>query len=144
MAQITRLGILDPMRLRQTLFILFVLTPIAEIALFLTVGDAIGLWATLAVVVITAIIGASLVSRQGRAEFSALQASILSGQIPRKELAHGTMIVVAGAFLLTPGFLTDGVGFALLVPQFRESVRRWVGRRFGTGPVTTRDGTEIL
>ena len=80
--------------------------------------------------------GAALVSRQGRAEMAALQASIGQGAVPTKELAHGAMILVAGAVLLTPGFLTDAVGFALLVPQIREFVRRWFSRRYGRGPIT--------
>jgi len=129
-------GILTPMRLGPVLFVVLVATPIIEIALFLTVGDQIGLGRTLAIVVITAFIGAALVSRQGRAELAALQASIGQGVVPTKELAHGAMILVAGAVLLTPGFLTDAVGFALLVPQIREIVRRWFSRRYGRGPIT--------
>ena len=127
------------MRLGQTLFILFVVTPIIEIALFLTIGDRIGIPTTLAIVVVTAIVGASLVSRQGRTEYAALQASVLRGSVPTKELAHGAKILVAGALLLTPGFLTDGVGFSLLVPQVRESLRSWFGRRYGRGPVTIHE-----
>ena len=130
------MGILTLMRLGPILFVVFVATPIIEIALFLTVGDQIGLGRTLARVVITAFIGAALVSRQGRAEMAALQASIGQGAVPTKELAHGAMILVAGAVLLTPGFLTDAVGFALLVPQIREFVRRWFSRRYGRGPIT--------
>lgn len=139
MAQVTRLGILSYMRLGQTLFILFVVTPIAEIALFLTVGERIGIPTTLAIVIVTAIVGASLVSRQGRAEYAALQASVVRGAVPTKELAHGAMILVAGALLLTPGFLTDGVGFSLLVPQVREALRRWFSRKYGRGPITIQE-----
>jgi UPF0716 protein FxsA len=126
------------MRPLPALFVLFLVTPIAEIALFITIGDRIGLPATLAIVVITAVVGASLVSRQGRAELAALQGSIVQGTVPSKELAHGAMILVAGALLLTPGFLTDVVGFSLLVPGFREIVRRWFSRRYGRGPITIR------
>ena len=130
------MGILSFMRLGPALFVVFVATPIIEIALFIAIGDRIGLKATLAVVVITALIGASLVGRQGRAEMAALQASVGRGVVPAKELAHGAMILIAGAVLLTPGFLTDAVGFALLVPQVREIVRRWFSRRYGRGPIT--------
>jgi UPF0716 protein FxsA len=132
------MGILNLMRPLPALFVLFVVTPIAEIALFLTIGERIGLLATLAIVVATALLGASLVSRQGRAELAALQASVLQGTVPAKELAHGAMILVSGAFLLTPGFLTDAVGFSLLVPQVREVLRRWFARRYGRGSVTIR------
>ncbi|MCP3977155.1 MAG: FxsA family protein [bacterium] len=123
------------MRPLPALFALFLLTPIIEIVLFITIGDRIGLVPTLAIVVVTAFVGASLVSRQGRAELAALQSSVVQGVVPTKELAHGAMILVSGALLLTPGFLTDVVGFSLLVPQFREVVRRWFSRRYGKGPV---------
>ena len=130
------MGILNRMRPLPALFVLFLVTPIVEIALFLTIGERIGLPATLAIVIATALVGASLVSRQGRAEFAALQASVLQGAVPTKELAHGAMILVAGALLLTPGFLTDGVGFSLLVPRIREALRGWFARRYGRGAVT--------
>lgn len=123
------------MRPLPALFALFLITPIIEIVLFITIGDRIGLGPTLAIVVVTAFVGASLVSRQGRAELAALQSSVVQGVVPAKELAHGAMILVSGALLLTPGFLTDVVGFSLLVPQFREVVRRWFTRRYGRGPV---------
>jgi UPF0716 protein FxsA len=132
------MGILNRMRPLPALFVLFLVTPIVEIALFLTVGERIGIPATLVIVVVTALVGASLVSRQGRAEYAALQASVVRGEVPTKELAHGAMILVSGALLLTPGFLTDAVGFSLLVPQVREILRRWFGRRYGRGAVTIR------
>jgi len=132
------MGILSSMRLLPALFVLFLVTPIVEIALFLTVGERIGIPATLVIVVVTALVGASLVSRQGRAEFAALQSSVVQGAVPAKELAHGAMILVSGALLLTPGFLTDAVGFSLLVPQIREVLRRWFARRYGRGAVTIR------
>jgi len=132
------MGILNRMRPLPALFALFLVTPIVEIALFLTVGERIGIPATLVIVVVTALVGASLVSRQGRAEVAALQASVVQGVVPSKELAHGAMILVAGALLLTPGFLTDAVGFSLLVPQIREVLRRWFARRYGRGAVTIR------
>lgn len=130
------MGILSSMRPLPSLFALFLITPIVEIILFITVGDRIGLVPTLTIVVVTALVGASLVSRQGRAELAALQSSVVQGVVPSKELAHGAMILVSGALLLTPGFLTDAVGFALLVPRFREVVRRWFSRRYGRGTVT--------
>lgn len=139
MAQTTCVVILTFMRAVPWLFVAFLVTPIVEIALFITVGDRIGLGPTLAVVILTALLGASLVSRQGHAELSALQASVAQGVVPTKELAHGAMILVAGALLLTPGFLTDAIGFSLLVPRVREVVRRWFAGRYGRGPVTIRE-----
>jgi UPF0716 protein FxsA len=118
------------MRPVPILFLLFILVPPIEIALFILIGGRIGLWPTLGIVLLTAVIGASLVSRQGRAEFGRLQAEFAAGQFPAKPLAHGAMILVAGAVLITPGFLTDAVGFALLSPQIREGLRRWGVRRW--------------
>ena len=127
------------MRFFPALLAAFLITPIVEIALFLTVGERIGIWPTLAIVVVTAVIGASLVSRQGRAELNALRSTAMSGAIPSKELAHGAMILVAGAVLLTPGFLTDAIGFSLLIPRVREAVRRWFSRRYGRGTATIHE-----
>jgi UPF0716 protein FxsA len=122
-------------RLTQWLFLLFIVTPIAEIGLFIVVGGRIGILWTLAVVFVTAIIGASLVSRQGRGELSRASQTILDGSFPGRELAHGAMILVAGALLLTPGFLTDFIGFSLLVPSVREVLRKYLARRFGDGVI---------
>lgn len=124
------------MRLSRILFLLFVVTPLAEIGLFIIVGNRIGIAATLVVVFVTAILGAGLVSRQGRGELTRARDTILSGSFPGRELAHGAMILVSGALLLTPGFLTDAVGFSLLVPQVREAVRKYLARRFGDGVIT--------
>lgn len=112
------------------LFLLFVAIPIAEIALFIYVGGEIGLVATLVAIVLTAAIGSMLVSRQGAAALADVRAAFFNARFPGRELAHGAMIVVAGAFLVTPGFLTDGIGFLLLVPPIREAARRAVMSRF--------------
>ena len=121
---------LAEMRPTSILFLLFILVPPIEIGLFIAVGSRIGLWPTLGIVLLTAVIGASLVSRQGRAEFAKLQGEFAAGQFPAKPLVHGAMILVAGAVLITPGFLTDAVGFALLSPQIRETLRKWGVRRW--------------
>jgi UPF0716 protein FxsA len=117
------------MRIRTWLFLLFLVVPIVEIALFFYVGSAIGVWPTMALVVITAVLGSMLVSRQGRGTWIRLQREIATGQPPTATLVHGAMILVAGALLLTPGFLTDTVGFILLIPGAREALRGWFVRR---------------
>ena len=109
---------------------MFVLVPPIEIGLFIAVGGRIGFWPTMAIVIFTAFLGASLVSRQGRGVIAQLQAEFASGQFPAKTLAHGAMILVAGTLLVTPGFLTDVVGFSLLTPQIRETLRKWGVRRW--------------
>jgi UPF0716 protein FxsA len=110
-------------------FLLFVVTPLAEIALFIAVGDRIGLGPTLLLVLVTAFLGASLVSRQGRTVMAEARGTMRAGAFPGREIADGAMILVAGALLLTPGFLTDAVGFSLLVPGVRALLRRWGARR---------------
>lgn len=112
------------------LFLLFVVVPITEIALFIWVGSRIGLGATIAIVILTALAGSALVARQGSGAVQQVQDAIFQARIPVRELAHGFMIAVAGVLLITPGFLTDAVGFLLLVPPVREAVRIRLGRRF--------------
>lgn len=131
MPEITHAGILDRVRLTALLFFVFVVTPITEIVLFIVVGNKIGIGATIVIVFVTAILGAALVSRQGRGQMRRVRAALAQGSFPGKELAHGAMILLAGALLLTPGFLTDTVGFLLLVRGVREVLRRWAIRRFG-------------
>lgn len=104
------------------LFLAFVIVPIIEIALFVEVGGAIGLWPTLAIVVFTAFLGTWLMRTQGRLALQQLQASVSTGNDPTEPLVHGAMILVAGFMLLTPGFFTDAIGFALLLPPVRMAV----------------------
>lgn len=111
------------------LFIAFVAIPIIEIALFIQIGGWIGLWPTLAIVVLTAIMGTLLVKAQGRLALMNLQRSFSELDDPTEPLAHGAMVLIAGVLLLTPGFFTDGVGFALLVPGIRTVVYRYLRAR---------------
>ena len=106
------------------LFILFLAIPLIEIALFITVGGAIGLWPTLAIVIVTPILGTYLVRQQGVAVLREVQSSFSTLNDPTEPLAHGAMILLSGALLLTPGFFTDAFGFALLIPAFRSVVFR--------------------
>ena len=111
------------------LFAAFLLVPLIEIALFIQVGGLIGLWPTLGIVVLTAVLGTWLVRSQGRMAMGRLRSSFSELNDPTEPLAHGAMILIAGALLLTPGFLTDAVGFALLMPPVREAVFRYIARR---------------
>ena len=129
------------------LFVPFVLVPLIEIALFIQVGGLIGLWPTLAIVVITAILGTALVRQQGVRAINELRGSINQLRDPTEPLAHGAMILIAGALLLTPGFFTDSVGFALLIPPVRKAAYRWLRSRvrverfeYGNGDYQTRPG----
>ncbi len=111
------------------LFLAFVSVPLIEIALFIQVGGAIGLWPTLAVVIVTAMIGTFLVRNQGALAMGNLQRSFSELNDPTEPLAHGAMILIAGALLLTPGFFTDAVGFALLMPPVRAGVLKYLQSR---------------
>lgn len=124
------------------LFLAFLAVPIIEIALFIQVGGAIGLWPTLAIVVLTAVFGTWLVRNQGILALNQLRTSFSGLQDPTEPLAHGAMILIAGALLLTPGFFTDIVGFCLLMPPVRAAVLRYLRSRIsiqrfqmGPGPV---------
>jgi UPF0716 protein FxsA len=123
--------------LRPILFVVFVVTPLVEIALFVMVGTRIGLGPTLAIVLVTAFAGATFVTRQGRATWATMMSEFSSGVFPAAQIAHGAMILVAGTLLVTPGFLTDAIGLALLIPAVREGIRRWAVRRYSPGNIIT-------
>ncbi|WP_299684602.1 FxsA family protein [uncultured Tateyamaria sp.] len=107
------------------LFVAFLAVPLIEIALFIQIGGAIGLGWTLLIVVITAVLGTYLVRQQGLQALRQVQNSFNQLKDPSEALAHGAMILFSGALLLTPGFFTDAVGFALLVPAVRLAMFRW-------------------
>ena len=122
------------------LFVAFIAVPIIEIALFIQVGGLIGLWPTLGIVILTAIIGTSMMRAQGRMALGNLRKSFERLDDPSEPLAHGAMILLAGALLLTPGFFTDAVGFSLLLPPVRAAVlayakKRVTVARFQMGPL---------
>jgi UPF0716 protein FxsA len=102
------------------LILIFIGVPILEIALFIQAGDIFGLWPTLAAIVATAIIGGALIRAQGLATIDRARRSVDQGQAPVHEVFTGICLLLAGALLMTPGFLTDSVGFLLLVPPFRR------------------------
>ncbi|MBV2359404.1 FxsA family protein [Thalassococcus sp. CAU 1522] len=111
------------------LFFAFLSVPLIEIALFIQIGGLIGLWPTLGIVVLTAVIGTWLVRSQGKLALANLRRSFSDLDDPTEPLAHGAMILFSGALLLTPGFFTDAAGFALLMPPVRDAVFRWMSRR---------------
>ena len=104
--------------------------PIVEIGVFIEVGGAIGLWPTLGVVVVTAIAGTTLLRHQGLATLARARAALARNEMPLREVIDGVFLLAAGLLLLTPGFVTDGVGFLLFVPGVRAGLRALVARRF--------------
>lgn len=109
--------------------LIFLAVPIIEIAIFIQVGDLIGLWPTLACIVATAIIGGALIRIQGFAVLAQAQQSMARNRVPVEQVIHGLFLFVAGALLLTPGFFTDAIGFVLLVPPLRIGIARWIWAR---------------
>ena len=112
--------------LRLLLFALFIVIPVAEIAVFILIGGIIGVLPTLAIILLTAVIGSGLLRRQGTQVLRRIRAELDAGRIPGSELGHGAMILVAGVLLLTPGFVTDTLGFLLFVPSVRRAIWRFV------------------
>ncbi|MFN3722453.1 MAG: FxsA family protein [Paracoccaceae bacterium] len=111
------------------LFALFLIVPLVEIALFITIGGWLALWPTLALVLLTGVVGTALMRWQGLRVLAELRGDMGQLKNPLSPLAHGALIVLAGLLLLTPGFFTDGVGFLLMVPRVREAVIGFVGAR---------------
>ncbi|NIP79517.1 MAG: FxsA family protein [Gemmatimonadetes bacterium] len=112
------------------LLAVFVLLPLAELALLIQIGRAVGLAWTLAIVVATGILGATLARRQGLRAWLAIQAELRDGRMPGAALVDGLLILIGGIVLLTPGILTDLAGFALLVPATRNVLKTRLRRRF--------------
>lgn len=108
--------------------LLMIGVPIVEIAVFIQVGGWIGIGPTLVTVVLTAVIGTALLRHQGFATLRKVQDSLAAGRLPVAEVFDGMCLLVAGALLLTPGFVTDAVGFLLFVPTVRSAARRMLGR----------------
>ncbi len=103
--------------------LLFIAIPIVEISVFIQVGDIIGLWPTLAIVILTAMAGTALLRQQGFSTLMRAQTSMNEGRMPTAELFDGACLLFAGALLLTPGFVTDGFGLLLFFPPFRNFLR---------------------
>jgi len=112
------------------LLLLFTLVPLLELFLLVKLGTVIGIGATVLIVISTGVLGAWLARRQGLGVLRRLSEDINEGRIPANTLIDGLLILVAGAVLLTPGLITDALGFFLLVPQGRAVVRRIVAARF--------------
>lgn len=111
------------------LLLLFLIVPLVEIYLLIQAGGAIGALNTMALVVLTAVAGAWLLRWQGLATLRRVQQSLERGELPETALVEGVLLLLAGALLLTPGFVTDAVGFVLLVPNARVALAQMVIQR---------------
>ncbi len=106
------------------LLLIFIIIPIIEIMVFIKIGEIIGLWATLGIVIVTAIVGTSLLRWQGLGVLQRTQTAMAKGDLPVDSVLDGVFLLVAGAFLLTPGLITDSFGFLLFIPQFRRYIAK--------------------
>ena len=111
------------------LLIAFIAVPIIEIALFIKVGGLIGLWPTLAIVLMTAVAGSYLLRRQGASTLAELQTALTDLRDPTGPIANGALILIGGVLLLTPGFFTDTLGILLLIPPVRAALIRRIAAR---------------
>ena len=132
------------MSLLARLGLLFVLVPVLELMLLIRVGEWVGLWPTLALILTTGLAGAALARAEGLRVFFQFQRELLSGRLPGQALLDGISVLIGGAFLVTPGILTDLAGFALLLPPTRRliqaRVRRSLERRIKEGTVRVAFG----
>lgn len=124
------------------LFLLFAILPIVEIALLINVGEVFGGWNTVAIVIVTAFIGAHLVRQQGLNTLATAQAKMRGGELPGQELAEGLLLLVSGVLLVTPGFITDGIGFLLSMPLTRPIIARSVMQQFEHKIVMSHTSTQ--
>ena len=125
------------------LILLFIVLPLAELYVILKVGDAIGAVWTILLLAADSLIGALLLRSQGRSVWRRFNTALAEGKMPHREVMDGVLVIFGGAFLITPGFITDVIGLLLLLPPTRSLIRsqavRRLGRRVVIG-VTTRPG----
>jgi UPF0716 protein FxsA len=115
--------------MRLLLIVLFIIVPIAELALLIQVGQAIGVWWTILLLIADAMLGSWLLRSQGRAAWRRFNETLNKGGLPHREVIDGVLIIFGGALLLTPGFITDVFGLLFLIPPTRAVMRRLLVRR---------------
>jgi UPF0716 protein FxsA len=128
------------------LFLAFVAVPIIEITVIIKVGGILGAWPTVGLIILTAAVGTTLVRAQGFQILARAQKSLNNGQFPAAEMVDGMGLLVAGVLLLTPGFVTDALGLALVIPPLRRAIAgliwRWARRRDGIHMETRTWGSQ--
>lgn len=124
------------------ILILFIAVPLVELGLLIQLGKYVGVLATIAIVIGTAVIGTALLRRQGFAVLSRTIEAVQAGRAPVEPVVEGLFLLIAGAFLLTPGLITDTIGFLLLIPAIRRSVAAFaIKRTLASGMVQVRTYT---
>jgi UPF0716 protein FxsA len=127
------------------LLLLLIVVPIAEIALIIQVGEWIGVWWTIALLLADAVLGSLLLRSQGRAVWRRFSAAVSEGRIPHREVLDGVLVIFGAALMLAPGFITDVIGALFLLPPTRALMRRLLVRRavlriVGSPPPASRNG----
>ncbi len=117
------------MRASHIFLILFLVVPVAEIYLLIKVGSLIGAIPTILLILATAIIGAGLLRQQGLSTLACFQNNLSSGTLPAQEMIEGILLAVGGALLMTPGFVTDAMGFFCLIPFTRKALAHYIMKR---------------
>jgi UPF0716 protein FxsA len=112
------------------LLLLFILTPVLEMAVLIELGKRIGTLQTIGIIVITGIVGASLAKSQGLRIYRNLKTSVHNGELPHNHMIEGLLILIGGALLITPGILTDIAGFTLVLPWTRRLIRERLKKYF--------------
>lgn len=112
------------------IFLAFITIPVIEIAVFIQVGERIGVWPTIGIVIATAMLGTAMLRQQGISILFRIQENLAANRIPVHELFDGVCLVIAGALLLTPGFVTDSIGLLLFIPPLRRWIAGEIGKRF--------------
>jgi UPF0716 protein FxsA len=110
------------------LVLIFIVLPIAELYVIIKVGEAIGVLPTIALLILDSFLGAALLRSQGRAAWRRFNRTLAEGRVPTREVFDGAMVILGGAFLITPGFITDVIGLLLLIPPTRAIFRGIVAR----------------
>jgi UPF0716 protein FxsA len=127
----------------RVLFLLFIIVPIIEIMVLMNVGAWLGAWPTIAIVIITAWLGAKNVKQQGVATLNSVQTKMAQGEMPSDEIVAGLLLLVAGVLLVTPGFVTDFFGLSLLIPQVRKAVINSVQQHLKTNISSSSAGFNV-
>jgi UPF0716 protein FxsA len=136
----------------RILFLVFMIVPLIEIAFFVVIGNAIGLWPTLLGVLVTAVTGSLVLKYQGQALFNEIRGTMARGALPARALADAMMVGIAGVLLLTPGYFTDLLGLLLLIPPVRTAIYGFLKSRIsvvgppgmGGGPRRPHPGPDVI
>lgn len=135
----------------RLVFLALLIVPIIEIALFILIGQTIGVWPTIAGILIIALIGSAIIRHQGLWLLAEIRSTMGQGRLPARALADAMLVAIAGVLMMVPGYFTDALGLVLLIPPLRHWFYRWLSRRMGlagTPPnepeATARPGPRVI